>query len=797
MKTIRKKCRKVNKLKTTAVLFFMVLVMFFPAKALVAAESPWPVSGANAFKDRRATVNGPVASPETLWQFRVSGGTFSGDPVVGADGTIYVGTTAGAVYALDRKSGHVKWTVYPGYPIIGSPAAGSSVVYVAYGETGQSGNNFILSCLNAADGTTLWSKPGPAYAGADLPITASPTAGEDGVYVPLLYGIWKVNLSGETVWLYRGLPYLHENYCSPAVVDGRVLFVTSLGRTYVLSAADGSPMWSYLLPASPGEGIAGEITPAVSSDGKVVYYCLKGNPKVYAVRSDTWGLKWVFAAPGNTAPAAVGADGTVYAGDLEGNLSAIDPETGTRRWSFKTAEGAPVTSPAVGADGTIYLFSGLTLYSLDPGGNLKWEYNLNTGGTSCGSPVLCGNGMVLVWTCSPGGEEALLLAIGQDSSPPVAIEYSPRNGAPDVELDANLVLTFNEKVVVGEGKFILKKQVDDSIVEEIPVDDPRVEIDNNRVIVAPGGSLSYGTGYYVLVEPGAFQDPAGNKYAGINEKTGWCFSTVPSGEVPREEDDDVDNDTPAVSEPDEDGTEEGSNNQLPDGGEEGIAGPGTGDHDGSFDGGASSPDTPEGAAGKDTAAGEPGGEPGGEPPVNNETDEMPGQVYIFSDLDGHWAEKTVGDLGRRGLIRGYPDGTFRPGKRISRGEVEVLLARVTQLPCILQHEKPAGVPVAHAHTPGKERGESISRVELMVLLTRILEREIGPIAPAETGFADAAGMPEWAVRPAGVAVAGGLVVGYPDRTFRPWNSATRAEAASMILRLVRALERVKCPGVLF
>lgn len=186
-----------NSKAIVALILIVLAAVLLPATVLMAGESPWPINGANTFKDRRAAVNGPAAAPQTLWQFKAPTGTFSGDPVAGPDGTIYVGTTAGAVYALDRDSGNVKWATSPGYPVIGSPAAGPSVVYITYGEAGQSGTVFVLSCLRNEDGTPLWSVRSPQYAGADLPITASPTVSSDGIYVPLLYGVWKVKFSGK------------------------------------------------------------------------------------------------------------------------------------------------------------------------------------------------------------------------------------------------------------------------------------------------------------------------------------------------------------------------------------------------------------------------------------------------------------------------------------------------------------------------------------------------------------------------------------------------------------------------
>jgi outer membrane protein assembly factor BamB len=51
---------------------------------------------------------------------------------VGADGTVYVGSSDGNLYALDGLTGHLRWKFSAGAPINSSPAIGSDgTVYVA------------------------------------------------------------------------------------------------------------------------------------------------------------------------------------------------------------------------------------------------------------------------------------------------------------------------------------------------------------------------------------------------------------------------------------------------------------------------------------------------------------------------------------------------------------------------------------------------------------------------------------------------------------------------------------------
>ena len=50
----------------------------------------------------------------------------------------------------------------------------------------------------------------------------------------------------------------------------------------------------------------------------------------------------------------------------------------------------------------------------------------------------------------------------------------------------------------------------------------------------------------------------------------------------------------------------------------------------------------------------------------------------FSDVNGNyaWAYDYVEDMAAKGLISGYEDGTYRPGKRVSRMEAFALFARL-------------------------------------------------------------------------------------------------------------------------
>ena len=54
----------------------------------------------------------------------------------------------------------------------------------------------------------------------------------------------------------------------------------------------------------------------------------------------------------------------------------------------------------------------------------------------------------------------------------------------------------------------------------------------------------------------------------------------------------------------------------------------------------------------------------------------------FPDVAGTWAEPYVAGLGRSQILTGYPDGSFKPSKGVTRAEAAAILARVAGLTVI-------------------------------------------------------------------------------------------------------------------
>jgi hypothetical protein len=113
-------------------------------------------------------------------------------------------------------------------------------------------------------------------------------------------------------------------------------------------------------------------------------------------------------------------------------------------------------------------------------------------------------------------------------SPPGVSSFSPATGATGVVPTSNLVVTFSENITAVSGKNIaIKKTEDDTTVETISANDTgKVSVSGAIATINPATVLSDLTGYYVLIDSGAFKDSANKIFAGISAKTDWAFTTA-------------------------------------------------------------------------------------------------------------------------------------------------------------------------------------------------------------------------------------------------------------------------------
>ena len=114
-----------------------------------------------------------------------------------------------------------------------------------------------------------------------------------------------------------------------------------------------------------------------------------------------------------------------------------------------------------------------------------------------------------------------------DSTAPTLSSSTPADNATDVAIDSNIVLNFSESVDVESGNITIKKTSDDSVIETIDVTSSNVTgTGTSQITINPSNDLDKGIEYYILIAATAFDDSAGNSYAGISSTTALSFTTI-------------------------------------------------------------------------------------------------------------------------------------------------------------------------------------------------------------------------------------------------------------------------------
>jgi eukaryotic-like serine/threonine-protein kinase len=126
-----------------------------------------------------------TADGSQLWRVDVGGGSSVDSSPVVADGTVYIGSGQGVVFALDAATGKARWQVAPAGNTVMSIATNAvvanGVVYVTgvVSGSGSITSTTVLWALSAQDGSTKWQYSGIAVSSL---VTVSPAADSGTVF---------------------------------------------------------------------------------------------------------------------------------------------------------------------------------------------------------------------------------------------------------------------------------------------------------------------------------------------------------------------------------------------------------------------------------------------------------------------------------------------------------------------------------------------------------------------------------------------------------------------------------------
>jgi outer membrane protein assembly factor BamB len=365
-----------------AVVVLVVVVLwgtFFPHPTIPNSETTQPTQGINQ------TSKVKIGTP--IWEFKTGAAIVFSSPAIGSDGTVYVGSQDGKLYAINGKSGVKLWEFKTTHVVDSSPAIGSDgTVYVGAG---------VLYAINGKSGVKLWEfVTGSA-------VSSSPAIGSDGtVYVGSYDNkLYAINgKSGVKLWEYVTRGTVES---SPAIgSDGTVYVGSDDKKLYAINGKSGIKLWEF---ETGGKVVS---SPAIGSDGTV--YVGSNDNKLYAINGKSGVKLWEFRTGGavKSSP-AIGPDGTVYVGSFDKKLYAINGKSGVKLWEFVTGRYV-FSSPAIGSDGTVYVGSDV-LYAINGKSGVKlWEFETWRGVNS--SPAIGSDGTVYV-----GAEDWKLYAIKTES----------------------------------------------------------------------------------------------------------------------------------------------------------------------------------------------------------------------------------------------------------------------------------------------------------------------------------------------------------------------------------------------
>jgi len=175
----------------------------------------------------------------------------------------------------------------------------------------------------------------------------------------------------------------------------------------------------------------------------------------------------------------------------------------------------------------------------------------------------------------------------------------------------------------------------------------------------------------------------------------------------------------------------------------------------------------------------------------------------FTDIAGHWAESDIKLAAAKGIVSGYPDGAFKPDHPVTRAEFVKMLAGAMKLEgsgatlTFTDHDQigvwakqavaqavQAGIVVGYSDGSFRPHAQ-ITRAEMAMMIARALQLQLD--ANALPGFADDEAIPKWARGAVHAIRKVGIIDGRGDNRFVPNETATRAEAVVMLVRMLDRL----------
>lgn len=351
------------------------------------SETDWPTFAYDHLNvGTNPSTSGPTGSVEPRWTFKTDGPVRTAPAV--ADGTVYVGSDDGSLYALDAETGEEEWVFETDAPVRSSPAAFGYMVFVG-------SHDYNLYGIDTS-GERQWTFETEGRVLAAPKVQASPTkrvpdvvviGSEDGniyiidpwtgellnsvstgspiVVAPMLYtqsgGFWEVtggNVSGNEFGFFHYNSDFRTNYRWAPIRAS----ISAPHRPYrdiwYIANDDGRlDRWDFQGPwPDPAWTFRADdkirSSPTLVDDHVVVG---SWDGSLYGLIAESGELDWTLDTDAKIDSTPAGANGSVFVGSTDGVVYGVNTETGDIRWRYEDI-GPVRSSPAV-VDQTVYVGS--------------------------------------------------------------------------------------------------------------------------------------------------------------------------------------------------------------------------------------------------------------------------------------------------------------------------------------------------------------------------------------------------------------------------------------------------------
>ncbi|SEQ82894.1 outer membrane protein assembly factor BamB family protein [Natrinema salaciae] len=256
-----------------------------------------------------------------------------GSPVLDRD-TVYVGTTRGNCYALERETGRRRWVFETQRATDATPVVTRERLYLGTGDG-------AVYALDPATGDERWQVELPDSLASALALSAGR------LYAGHAAGLSALEAeTGTELWT-------HETESAvvgcPAIADGR----EGEQRRSGLDEGDGVPLESMEPSLLEAERVQEPDRRWGANEERVFAGTTAGT--VLALAAETGEEAWTAPATGSIAGGPTIADGRVYVGDEGGTMLALDAGTGQTWFTYEIGDGFTTSATVLAAAETTFV----------------------------------------------------------------------------------------------------------------------------------------------------------------------------------------------------------------------------------------------------------------------------------------------------------------------------------------------------------------------------------------------------------------------------------------------------------